>query len=185
MNIEMIYIAVTRFNEDTWRENLYYRERKELRGCIYNSPISIRSSLPIKATMYVLEMNNTTNRIMGVGYIQNHVKGVKRYNMYSTGSYNRFSYIGTCRIDQSEFTHMERRIMCFLEILLFRGCGIRGKHMKRGSGIQCVSEKVISKCKHILNLKKFIECMFSTRFQKYIENGSDTNSNLDSDVHQH
>ena len=43
----MFYIAVTRFNNETWRENQRWRENHDYKGCIYNTPIHIKDSIPL------------------------------------------------------------------------------------------------------------------------------------------
>jgi hypothetical protein len=141
---EQIYIAITRFNENTWMENSLYREKHHIKGCLYGSPNELTHSIPINACVYVLEMNNATNEIMGIGKITNsfnyktHRQHV--YKIYKDRNYSRFVYMGDKRIDKSEFTK-ELKIICwYLECRLFYGYGpldrpIRGTHFKRGMGI--------------------------------------------------
>jgi hypothetical protein len=58
-----IPILSSRFSTDTWGENETYRTRRNSRGCIYGCPLRISSKIHINMFAYVLEMNNTTNRI--------------------------------------------------------------------------------------------------------------------------
>ena len=37
----MYYIATTRFNNDTWRENNEWKERNDWNGCLYGTPVRI------------------------------------------------------------------------------------------------------------------------------------------------
>ena len=67
----MHYIATTRFNNATWNENTRWKQTNNWDGCIYNSPTELPINIPYQALVFVLEMNNDTNQIMGVGLIRN------------------------------------------------------------------------------------------------------------------
>ena len=49
-------------------------------------------SVPPDTIIYVLEMNNSTNKIMGIGRIKN--KKYAREKIYKSGEYNRHVYKG-------------------------------------------------------------------------------------------
>ena len=72
-------VAVTRFNNKTWGENLQYRNKNDIAGCCYGTPVLLQEDIAVGAIVYVLEMNNETNKIMGIGLIRNHNRGDKRY----------------------------------------------------------------------------------------------------------
>jgi len=129
-------VAVTRFNNKTWQENLHYREKNELTGCCYGTPVLLQEDIPIGAIVYVLEMNNETNKIMGIGLIRNHNRGDKRYCIYSDGNYNRYNYSSDYRIDRTELKN-NKEFLKRMELLVFKGY----THMKRGHGIQLVTDK--------------------------------------------
>ena len=65
------HIMTSRFNTNTWQENERYRINHKNIGCIYCSPDPIASIIPMETIMFVLEMNNDTNKIMGVGMVRN------------------------------------------------------------------------------------------------------------------
>ena len=90
----MFYIAVTRFNNETWRENQRWRENNNFTGCIYNTPIHIKDAIPLEITLYIIEMNNQTNNIMGIGRLLNKVHTDKKYKIYNDNNYNRYTYKG-------------------------------------------------------------------------------------------
>ena len=73
---------VTRFNNNTWKENMLWRERNNQKGCIYNSPVYIKDNIPLKTIIYVIEMNNERNKIMGIGRIINKVYTNQQYKIY-------------------------------------------------------------------------------------------------------
>ena len=49
-------IFVTRFNNDTYKEFLDWREKNEYNACIYNSPIKITEKLDPNEKIFILEM---------------------------------------------------------------------------------------------------------------------------------
>ena len=122
-------IAVTRFNQTTWNENCRWREKHNIEGCIYGTLQPICYKIHDNYKIYVLEMNNDTNTIEGIGIISN-IK-YPRQKIYSINSYNRIIYKGSQRMDKSEYTKENLKLIKALEYLVFKGAS----HMKRGSGI--------------------------------------------------
>jgi len=122
-------IAVTRFNQTTWNENCRWREKHNIKGCIYGTVQPICEKIHDNYKIYVLEMNNDTNTIEGIGIISN--KKYPRQKIYSINAYNRIVYKGSQRIDKSEYSKQNIELIRALEHLVFKG----STHMKRGSGI--------------------------------------------------
>ena len=122
-------ISVTRFNQTTWNENCRWREKHNIKGCIYGTLQPICEKIHDNYKIYVLEMNNDTNTIEGIGIISN--KRYPRQKIYSTNAYNRIIYKGSQRIDKSEYSKQDIKLIRALEHLVFKGA----THMKRGSGI--------------------------------------------------
>jgi len=125
---------VTRFNNKTWDELQEYKTKNELNGSFYGVPRRICATIPLKCSLIVLEMNNETNSIMGVGLIKNYIKMDKTYKIYSWGNYHRFTYTGKHNIYRDSFTREEEVLIRKIEPCLFKGKG----HLKRGQGIQKV-----------------------------------------------
>jgi hypothetical protein len=156
----MSYIGVTRFTNETFCENLNYRKRHNIEHkYIYNSPVKISVVISEDSGIFVLEMNNSINKIMGVSYIINKVMGIRKYNMYMNTNYNRYCYETLERIDVNSMNIDEKNIIMFFEILCFKS----KKHMKRGSGISCFNNTILKRCNNIIDLKKFIKNMFVKR----------------------
>ena len=88
------YLLTSRFNNNTYRENEKYRERNREKkiGCIYCSPDPISQAIPLESIMYILEMNNDLNKIIGVGMVRNKPV-LNRHRVYDNGNYNRYVYI--------------------------------------------------------------------------------------------
>ena len=153
-----IYIATTRFNNNTWNENKNWRSINKWPGCIYNTPIKIRDCIVHKSNVFVLEMNNDQNAIMGVGYIKNfiHLKNKKKFRVYSDMNYNRYIYKSSYRIDKDEFNDFDKKIIGLFEILLFTG----SRHSKRGQGISRIPQWL-----HADNYKNYIR-FFTEMFER-------------------
>lgn len=130
----MIQIMATRFNNNTWNENCRWREKNKFTGCIYNSPVHIREEIPLMITIYVIEMNNDQNKIMGIGKIINKVYTDRRYIIYEERNYNRYTYRGKTRINRKDIESNNLLELEKLEKRLFKS----KSHLKRGQGISRV-----------------------------------------------
>ena len=127
-----LILATTRFNIQTWNENQQYCSESNIgRGCLYGTPMRMKDNIPIKADVMVLEMNNSTNKIMGIGWVKNYVHMDKYYKIYNDGNYNRYVYKGKIHISREMFDQKDMNIIEVLETLLFYG----SRHSKRGQGI--------------------------------------------------
>jgi hypothetical protein len=98
---------------------------------------------------------------MGIGFIKNK-PSTKHYYVYDNDNYNRYSYIGSLRIDREEMTEEEDRIMKVFDILCFYG----NHHMKRGQGLKTFPMDMLYRMKEKLDLVKFINEMFKARIPK-------------------
>ena len=130
----MHILAATRFNNFTATENKRWRENNSYTGCIYNSPIYIKDTIPLLEELYIIEMNNDTNKIMGFGKIYNKIYVDRAYLIHDDRIYNRHTYKGKIRIDINEIINDDVENKIYIEKIedrLFRGY----KHMKRGCGI--------------------------------------------------
>jgi hypothetical protein len=154
-------LTTTRFNNSTWSENRRFLNGNPALGCIYPTPEENSSKINVNAPLFVLEMNNEENRIMGVGMVRNRAI-VKKYRVYSNENYNRYAYLGRNRIDRGEMTAEEERIMKVFDILCFTGA----RHMKRLQGIKAFPVDMLYRCSKILDLVEFIVQMFKTRQNK-------------------
>ena len=144
---------------DTWEENKKFREKNPNLGCIYGSPDKIAKTIPIDSILFILEMNNDINKIMGIGMVKNHpITG--KYNTYKDGNFNRYLFLGKYRIDREEMTEEEEKIMKAFDVLCFTG----NQHLKRGKGITAYPPYMIFKCIKIIDLVEFISNMFKKRF---------------------
>jgi hypothetical protein len=153
-----IILATTRFNETTLQEQRNYIHSHKLVGCIYGCPIRIKDHVHVKSDMFILEMNNTINKIVGIGFIKNYVYMDKYYKIYNDGNYNRYIYKGNIHIDRSHFEPSEMALIECLEYYLF----YTPYHSKRGQGISEIP-KWLKENKHNFDFSKAVKRMFIKR----------------------
>jgi hypothetical protein len=152
------YIMTSRFNIQTLSENRDFIKKTKTLKCVYCCPDPIAKNIPIDTILFILEMNNDTNKIAGIGLVRNHAF-MHKYNVYSERSYNRYIYYGKYHISREHMTEEEERIMKVFDILCFTG----NKHMKRGQGVKAFPIETLYKCKKTLDLVGFISEMFKSR----------------------
>ena len=169
-NRKKAHIVTTRFTNETWNENKTYCEKhKNQLQCAYGVPLQTNNGFAHDDVLFVLEMNNEENRIMGVGMVKNEpLFRNSIYKIYDNQDYNRYVYLGKNRIDRSEMNEDEENICKVFEILCFTG----KRHQKRLSGIKAFPMDMIYKMsKRAIELGKkdlvdFIIHMFKQRLTK-------------------
>ena len=120
--------------------------------------MTMSRKIPEDMVVFVLEMNNTHNRIMGIGMVKNHAI-VNKYKVYDNQAYNRNIYIGSMRIDRSEMTEEEETILSVLDVICFKG----PRNLKRGQGITAFPIETLYKCVKHVDLVEFVRNMFRKR----------------------
>ena len=136
-------IVTTRFNKETWMVNENYREKHyPSLGCAYGVPSKTTNSFTGDDVLLVLEMNNSENRIMGIGMVKNQpLIRNKQYSVYENPEYNRYVYLGKTRIDRSDMNEDEEQMMKVFDILCFTG----KRHQKRLAGIKAFQMDMLFK----------------------------------------
>ena len=155
------FLLTSRFNNQTWTENQLYRKQHSQFGCIYCAPDPISQIIPHESILFILEMNNETDKIIGIGMVRN-IPKFEKYYVYENGNYNRYVYTGKIRIDRNEMTGDEEQIMQVFDILCFQG----NRHMKRGQGIKSFPTDLLYRCSKRIDLVHFISEMFKKRLTK-------------------
>lgn len=148
-------ITTTRFNNKTYEENINHREKN---GCIYTCTQPITQSIRPNIDIFVLEMNNETNRIMGIGLIRNE-PFYNKYKIHDNDKYNVFSYVGNSHIDRNDMNIKEEQIMRVFDTL----CFYNKRHQKRLKGIKCFPIDMLYNCRNSLDLIDFIDMCFKLR----------------------
>lgn len=154
------FLVTSRFNNATYSENKTYIKNHKKLACIYCCPLVMTNQIPIDSAVFVLEMNNDKNKIMGIGMVRNHPV-LNKYRVYKNNNYNRYVYTGKHYINREAMNPQEELIMKALDILCFKG----NTHMKRGQGLQLFPLKILYKCLKVVNILKFIQNMFKIRYQ--------------------
>jgi hypothetical protein len=166
----MFSIVSTRFNEYTWKENVNYRYENNVNGCSYGAPYMMSPKIELGSLVFVVEMNNSYNKIEGIGLVRNKASLDKHYNIHSERNYNRYSFHGKYRVDRNELERTNPELVTILDYILFK----EKTHLKRGIGFTSVPEKLLKhpKCNglDIKNEMKlvFIHLFGSTSFNNKI-----------------
>lgn len=155
---EKFYIGTTRFTNDTWRENEAWRKKHAWKGCMYGLNKKIPQCVPHLALVYVIEMNNDENKIMGIGLVRNFINlNTKSCVYYKDTNYNRYIYNSDYRKNRSQIEH--KKMLEALELLLFKGSG----HYKRGQGITTIGWHKFKDSKTKRIIKGFFESLFQLK----------------------
>ena len=166
----MLTVVTGRFNSETLISNYEYRRKRNF-NCIYCCPSKLSPKIQYNTLVFVIEMNNSTNMIEGIGLIKNKPETEKYYKVHSDGNTNRYIYIGNYFINRKTTQDFNPQLVQILEQVLFKG----KTHSKRGSGLTIIPEKVLKLdvCKDI-NIKKDIKDIFLNTFSS--ENIEDNNT---------
>lgn len=160
-------IVSTRFSNLTWNENNSYRNKMESKGCIYGSPQEMSPKILYDSIVYVVEMNNNTNQIEGIGMVKNHPQTDKYYSIYNDGNYNRFIYKSDYYLDRETIMRYNTVLVDALDYILFK----EKNHLKRGTGFTTITQKIISNKTHekykLLDVHKIMLVIKNCFIQQY------------------
>ena len=116
---------------------------------------------PTNIKLFVLEMHNGLNKIMGIGavFARSHYR---KYAMYSDDKYNVCAFVGPYRIDRADMNAEEEAVLVMLDALCFRG----KRHLKRLRGLTLFPADVLGHCResHEIDFRASIQAMFRRRF---------------------
>ena len=134
----MFNVVTNRYNNDTWETSLQNRVRRHI-PCIYCSPLELSPQIYYDTPVFVIEMNNSLNKIEGIGLIKNRLVTNKYYKIHEDGNYNRYIYMGNYHINRETVNQYNPMLVTILEQILFKGY----THSKRGAGMTRIPEKVL------------------------------------------
>jgi hypothetical protein len=156
----MFHIGCTRFNNLTYQENINYRF-KNGEPVIYGSALKIRNIYLPNCLIFVIEMNNDSNKIEGIGLIRNTLVN-KRHRLYEHIEYNRYIYNGKYWLKREILDILDHEITRICDTILFKG----KSHLKCRSGISIITEKLFTHWDYKLdNLKDKIKNVFLKYFE--------------------
>lgn len=126
------FLETTRFNQASMEVNRQARGD----GCLYGNPLPLKKRpQPFRL---ILELNNDTNRIDGIGLISNKSllrgKNTLLRDVYENRLFNQNVYRGAYRLDRSildEYSELSAKIFQHLD----EGCFHGFYHVKRGNSI--------------------------------------------------
>jgi hypothetical protein len=172
----MFTLVTTRYDNKTWQETLNYRIRRRL-NCIYGPPCPLSEKIELGTPVFVIEMNNSINQIMGIGLINNRTED-RTYKIYEDTNFNRYIYIGKYHISREILDEYNSLLVYILDEILFKG----KTHSKRGAGLTKIPEKVLKLeiCERI-DIKKEIKKIFIYHFRDKVklENNNIENNNTE------
>uniref|UniRef100_A0A6C0IDI6 Uncharacterized protein n=1 Tax=viral metagenome TaxID=1070528 RepID=A0A6C0IDI6_9ZZZZ len=134
----MYSIVSTRFNKETWIENQERRRIKNVQ-CCYGSPQAMSPKIEANGNVFVVDMNNSINKIEGIGFIKNKPQVDKFYKIHSDINYNRFAYFGNYYINRELLIEYNEAFVLALDNICFKG----KTHLKRGIGFTTIPEKLM------------------------------------------
>lgn len=175
INIFMFTLVTGRYNNETWEASRQYRIRKGLQ-CIYAPPCPLAVNIDLNSPVFVIEMNNSINEIIGIGLIKNRPITDKVYKVQADTNCNRYIYIGNYYLPRDIIDDYNPFLVYVLEEILFKGY----THSKRGSGLTKVPEKVLKFeiCEDV-DIKKEIRKIFIYHFrEKIMEKKENKNSEV-------
>jgi hypothetical protein len=160
----MFYLGTTRFNNSTYKENIDYRN-KHNKNTIYGTTLRIHKKYIYGTLIFVIEMNNETNSIEGIGTIRNVLITEKRHRVYANGDYNRFIYHGDYWISREQINNIDKELVEIFDLILFKG----KSHLKRQSGISIITEKLFTNWRcELQDLKERVKQIFITVYKSPI-----------------
>jgi len=146
-------VGTVRFNNKTYLENHSWKQRKKYKGCAYGLDKPLCKNIPIGKYIYIIEMNNDINKIMGIGKIKNKIIYSNRTRMYKEEGRNQFVYKSKHFISRNDIINnipKARIVIKFLENILFYG----SKHFKRGQGCVILPWNRITTAGNVLKTQK-------------------------------
>ncbi len=157
----MFTVVTDRYNNETWDASVNYRKRKNL-SCIYAPPFKLTETIDLGSPVFVIEMNNSINEIMGIGLIKNKTVTDKVYKVQEDSNHNRYIYIGDYHISREILDDYNPMLVYILEEILFKGY----THSKRGIGLTKIPDKVLKLdiCEG-MDIKKEIKNIFVYHFK--------------------
>jgi len=134
-------IGLAKFNSKTLKENRIWKTKKNWTGASYGFQYYIPEKIPYHSYLYIIEMNNDTNKIVGIGFIRNQRRSEWRSKIYNDcHDYNRFIIKSKYHRNRDFLIKKNPDIIKFLEKILFKGAG----HLKRTSCFSLTLNKIAS-----------------------------------------
>lgn len=150
-------IFTTRFNSYTYQENQRYKKNVlgGFNGSLYSTTMPLPVSAPLDKYIFVIEMNNTLNRVMGFGFIKNILANDQSVRIYDNPGFNNYIYKSSFHVSADD-DRMEDTWKKFIEDEFERTLFYGKSNLKRGSSFTRLPMKRM-KHKHL----KFLLSVFA------------------------
>ena len=161
----MFSVVTVRFNTQTLETNYAYRKKRSFQ-CMYCSPQELSPKISYNTPVFVIEMNNSLNKIEGIGLIKNKPATERYYKVHYDGNNNRYIYIGDYFLDRETIERNNTLLITVLDEILFKG----KTHSKRGCGLTLLPEKILKSdiCQG-MDIKKTVRDIFISHFREKLE----------------
>jgi len=170
--IELVYdIYTTRFTSDTYYQNMRHKQNIRWDGALYSTMLTFPVNTPDKL-LFVLDMNNTTNKIVGIGLVRNVLAKDQDVNIHANPGFNNYVYKSTYYIpltttygDDEHGSEWQKFIEDEFETKLFYG----KSHSKRGGSFMVFPRKFKQR-KHLFFLISLFILMNPNKFVENVMN---------------
>lgn len=161
----MYSIISTRYTDETLNEKYEFMSSHNIDGCLYGAPQPPSPKILLDSLMFVIEMNNSKNKIEGIGLIRNKPITDKYYKIYRDANFNRYIYRSQYYMERETLERYNSLMVKIFDHILFK----EKTHLKRGCGFTTVPEKLLQhKMCNGLDLKKELQNIFLEHFSKVI-----------------
>ena len=177
-NLVSYELMTTRFTDETFQQYQRYKNNHQIDGSLYNVAYYLRfNTVKLNVPMIILEMNNTQNKLMGMGLVLNQFQDMNKHDIYTDINYNRYTYQSKYYISFAEYSpdwkyvpdlKTVRKVIFALETVCFFG----KTHIKRGAAFTRVPTKLLSKYEYYI-VKKILYEWFKI---KYVDMCDDENN---------
>uniref|UniRef100_A0A6C0IWT1 Uncharacterized protein n=1 Tax=viral metagenome TaxID=1070528 RepID=A0A6C0IWT1_9ZZZZ len=175
----MFYLASTRFNNETYQENMNYRKKKGLK-VIYGTCVRIQARYSLDTILFVIEMNNETNKVEGISIIRNRLSDDNnKSKIYTNSDYNRYVYVGEYWLSREEIiANGDSELIEIFDLILFKG----KSHVKRQAGISILTKKLMTNWDYeLVDLEQRVKNLFLNSFRN-VENNNIFENNLKTEL---
>lgn len=136
---ELFDIFTTRFNSYTYQQNQRFKASISWSGDDYGSLYSTTTKLPANTSrdkyLFILDMNNTTNKIMGIGFIKNILAKEQDLKIYDNPCFNNYIYKSQYYLSLVDNNILSQKSISNFIVDEFEQHLFFGKsHLKRGGG---------------------------------------------------
>jgi hypothetical protein len=160
-------VVTTRFNTETLSQNIAYRKTYNVQ-CIYCEQVPMPMYILLNNFVFVIEMNNSTNEIAGIGMVRNTPADVSIKEMYGNPS-SVYMYKGILHLNRETMLRMNAHFVDIMDKILFTG----KTHSKRGCGFTSIPVKLASQVG--FKIPETIKKMFVDVYSSNREKSNQTN----------